>query len=59
VGGSRFCGREESDVPTPSYLSEPRERPRVSDDLISLVWALAYGAAMGALIASALWWWLG
>jgi len=27
--------------------------------LLALSSALAYGAAMGALIASALWWWLG
>jgi hypothetical protein len=41
----------------PRVLSGPAQRPGVSLELISLLVAMGYGAAIGALIASAVWWW--
>lgn len=43
----------------PSYLSGPASRPSVSLELRVILAATLYGAVVGALVASALWWWLG
>jgi hypothetical protein len=45
--------------PTPRQsVLTPARKPGISLALLELCIALLYGVAIGALIASALWWWL-